>query len=372
MPKLRRILLTSSAPLSAVGLAFVLSSLVLIISGNNPVEAYRDMIRHAGKLETQIQILNRATPLYLSGIAASIGFRMNLFNIGVEGQYILAFLVSAHVGSLFVLPPLLHVLLILLIAMAVGSALSGLAGVLKVARGVHEVISTIMLNAVTISGLVAWLVVQWQAGGGTRATGGRVGTEPIANSGLLPDLNTALEVFTREIGQGQRLNGTLLIAVGVGVIYYFLIDHTVFGFDLRASGINPTASHVGGVPPKRMIVIAMLISGAVAGLVGIPELMSTGYFPSNPVLNLGFTGIAVALLGRNHPVGVALGALLFAFLDKSSSILQFTNSATREIVVIMQGIIILSVVVAYEVISRIRQRQEATATQQTRQEATAT
>ena len=352
-------MLTASAPLGAVGLAVAFSSLVLIISGSNPIEAYRDMLGHAGKLEVQVDILNRVTPLYLSGIAASIGFRVNLFNIGVEGQYILAFLVAAHVGSLLTLPPVLHVTLILLVAMTVGAALSGLAGVLKVTRGVHEVISTIMLNAIAISGLVAWLVVEWQADGGTRRTGGRVGTEPIADSGLLPDLNGFLEMFTRDLGQGRQLESMLLIAVAVGVIYHFLVNRTVFGFDLRAAGVNPTAAHVGGVPPKRTIVTAMLISGGVAGLVGMPELMSTGYFPSNPVLNLGFTGIAVALLGRNHTVGMFFGALIFAFLDKSSSILQITSSATREIVVIMQGLIVLAVVVAYQVVAQIRKRQEA-------------
>lgn len=352
-------MLTASAPLGAVGLAVAFSSLVLIISGSNPIDAYRDMLGHASKLEVQVDILNRATPLYLSGIAASIGFRANLFNIGVEGQYVLAFLVAAHVGSLLTLPSVLHVTLILLVAVAVGAALSGLAGVLKVTRGVHEVISTIMLNAIAISGLVAWLVVAWQADGGTRSTGGRVGTEPIADSGLLPDLNGFLEMFTRDLGQGRQLESMLLIAVAIGVIYHFLVNRTVFGFDLRATGVNPTAAHMGGVSPKRMIVTAMLISGAVAGLVGMPELMSTGYFPSNPVLNLGFTGIAVALLGRNHTVGMIFGALIFAFLDKSSSILQITSSGTREIVVIMQGLIVLAVVIAYQVVARIRKRQEA-------------
>ena len=356
-----RVLLALAAPAAALIIAVVLSSIVLLISGSNPLAAYGDMIGHASKLETQVDILNRATPLYLSGVAAAIGFRMNLFNIGVEGQYLLAFIVAAHLGARVELPSVVHITFILVVAMAVGGAFSGAAGVLKVTRGVNEVISTIMLNAVVISGLAAWWIVEWQAGGEISATGGRVGTEPIADSGLLPDINGLLEVFTREVAQGKRLTGMLLIAALVGVVYHVILNRTVFGFDLRASGANPTASHAGGVSPKRMVVIAMTLSGAVAGLVGMTELMNTGYYPSNPISLLGFTGIAVALLGRNHPAGVALAALIFAFLDISSGILQISGAASREIVEIMKGVIILTAVIAYEVVRRIREREEAAA-----------
>jgi simple sugar transport system permease protein len=360
-PRVRRILFAAAAPVGAIVVAVLLSSVVLLISGSNPIAAYWDMIQHASKLETQVDILNRWTPLYLSGVAAAIGFRMNLFNIGVEGQYLLAFIVSAHVGGLVELPSVLHTGLILIVAMAVGGSYAGVAGVLRVTRGVNEVISTIMLNAIAISGLVAWLIVEWQAGGEIAATGGRVGTEPIAESGLIPSLNSWLEVITREIGQGKELTGVLVIAVIVGMLYHILLNRTVFGYDLRASGGNPFAAQAGGVPPKRMIVMAMLLSGAVAGLVGMPELMDTGFFPANPIAGLGFAGIAVALLGRNNPVGVAIGALIFAFLDVSSGILQSTGSASREIVVIMQGVIILTAVIAYEVVRRLREREEAAA-----------
>jgi ABC-type uncharacterized transport system permease subunit len=359
--RLRRILFATAAPASAIVIAVVLSSIVLLISGSNPIEAYADMVQHASKLETQVDILNRATPLYLSGIAAAIGFRMNLFNIGVEGQFLLAFVVAAHVGSLVEWPAAFHIGLILLVAMSVGGAYSGVAGVLKVTRGVNEVISTIMLNAIAISGLVAWLIVRWQSGGEISSTGGRVGTDPIADTGRLPTINGWLEVFTREVRQGKELTGVLIVAVAVGVIYHLLLNRTVFGFDLRASGGNPFAAQVGGVPPKRMVVTAMVLSGAVAGLVGMTELMGTGFFPANPIKGLGFAGIATALLGRNHPAGVALAALVFAFLDISSGILQITGAASREIVVIMQGVIILTAVIAYEVVRRIREREEASA-----------
>lgn len=357
----RRVLMAGAPPTAALTVAVVLSSIVLLLSGSNPLEAYGDMVVHASKLETQVDILNRATPLYLSGVAVAIGFRMNLFNIGVEGQYLLAFIVAAHLGAQVELPAVLHVAFILAAAMVVGGVYSGVAGVLKVTRGINEVISTIMLNAVAVSGLAAWWIVAWQAGGEIATTGGRVGTEPIADSGLLPDINGLLEVFTREIGQGKKLTAMLLVAVAAGAVYSVLLNRTVFGFELRASGANPFASQVGGVSPGRMVVAAMTLSGMVAGLVGMTELMNTGFYPSNPVAGLGFAGIAVALLGRNHPVGVALSALIFAFLDVSSGILQISGAASREIVVIMQGVIILTAVIAYEIVRRARERDEASA-----------
>jgi len=343
----RRITFALAAPVAAVMFALVASSFVLWLAGSNPFTAYGDMIRQASQLETQVDILNRATPLYISGVAAAIGFRMNLFNIGVEGQYRLAALVAAYVGSSVVLPAVLHITLILVVAMIVGGAYAGVAGVLKVTRGINEVISTIMLNAIALSGLIAWLVREWQAGGGIDATGANAGagTEPIDESGLVPNINSWLEVFTREIGKGKELTGIILVAIAVGVIYHVLLNRTRFGFDLRASGANPFAARASGVPPKRMVVTAMVLSGMVAGLVGMAEVAKLGRYSSNFVGGLGFAGIAVALLGRNNPAGVAVAALLFAFLDVSSGV--------------MQGVILLAAVIAYEVVQRIRLREEA-------------
>ena len=148
----------------ALVFAIAASSIVLLLAGSNPLRAYGDMLNHASKLETMIDILNRATPLFISGIAAAIGFRMNLFNIGVEGQYLLAALVAAEVGGVISLRHL-HVAVILLVGMTVGAAYSGVAGVLKVTRGISEVISTIMLNAIAVSGLIVAGLKLWQAGG---------------------------------------------------------------------------------------------------------------------------------------------------------------------------------------------------------------
>ncbi|MEC8768016.1 MAG: ABC transporter permease, partial [Actinomycetota bacterium] len=175
----------------------------------------------------------------------------------------------------------------------------------------------------------------------------------------MPNINSWLEVFTREIGKGKELTGFLLVAVAVGIAYHIIINRTRFGFDLRASGINPFAARSGGVKDKRMVLGAMVLSGVAAGLVGMAEVAKLGRYNPNFVSGLGFAGIAVALLGRNHPGGIAIAAVVFAFLDISSGVLQITGSASREIVYIMQGIILLAAVISYEVVQRYRLREEA-------------
>ena len=356
----RSIALALAAPTAALVFAVLASSIFLLIAGSNPINAYADMIEYGSQLEIQVDILNRATPLYISGVAAAIGFKMNLFNIGVEGQYRLAALFAAYIGALVTLPPVFHIGLMLLVAMVVGGAYSGIAGVLKVTRGVNEVISTIMLNAIAISGLIAFLVKEWQAGGEIQIDSAtRVGTEQIPESGIMPNINSWLEIFTREIGKGKELTGFLLVAVAVGIVYHIVVNRTRFGFDLRASGMNPFAARSGGVKDKRMVLGAMVLSGMAAGLVGMAEVAKLGSYNPNFVSGLGFAGIGVALLGRNHPGGIAIGAIVFAFLDISSGVLQITGSASREIVYIMQGIILLAAVISYEIVQRYRLREEA-------------
>lgn len=356
-PFLRRVMLGAGAPIAAVTFAVALSSVVLLLSGSNPLSAFGDMIENASRLETFVDILNEATPLYISAIAAAIGFRMNLFNIGVEGQYLLAAFFAAAAGGYFQdLPPVLHVSLILFVAMSVGAFWAGLAGALKVTRGINEVISTIMLNFIAVGGIIAWLIREWQDGSSATNTG----TTPIDASGQMPSLNGVLEIVTREISKGRELTSVLIIAVLVGIGYHLFINRTRIGFDFRASGFNPLAARAGGVAPKRMVMYAMLLSGACAGLVGMAEVLSERYkYDQSFIQGLGFNGIAVALLGRNNPVGIAIGALLFGFLNQSSGILQITGSATPEIVEIMKGIIVLSAVIAYEAVSRIKERDEA-------------
>ncbi len=343
-----------AAPLSALVIAVAVSSLVLVLTGSSPVETFRLMLEYGSRLETMIDTLNRATPLFLSGIAAAIGFRMNLFNIGVEGQYLLGAFVGAAVGAELELPRVLHLAVIIGTAMLVSALWAGLAGVLKVSRGINEVISTIMLNYIAL-GIVAALLPYLIAD----PTAANQGTKKLPESGWLPDLNGVAELFTREIQKGRHLTGMFAIAILVGIIYHVVLQRTRFGFDLRASGMNPFAARAGGVPARRMVLASMMLGGAVAGLVGMPEIVSNSYaYDQGFVRGLGFAGIAVALLGRNRALGIGLAALLFGFLDSSSAILQVSGSASKEIVGIMQAIILLAAVIAYQIVQQISQRDE--------------
>jgi simple sugar transport system permease protein len=353
--RLRSFLLMIAAPVTAVVFALAFSAVLLWAAGSNPFTAFGDMIEHGTTLETVIDMLNRATPLYISAVAAAIGFKMSLFNIGVEGQYLMGAFFAAAAGGAIVLPGFLHVIFIVVVAMLVASLWAGIAGVLKTTRGISEVISTIMLNAIALSGIVAWLSVEWRDG----ELSTNSGTKLIEESGHIFGLNWLVEIFTRDILRGRELSGVLLIAVMVGVGFHLFVNRSRMGFDLRASGLNPFAARAGGVPPKRMVMTAMLLSGAVAGLVGMVDILSRNHrYDQNFTPGLGFAGIAVALLGRNNAIGMAVGAMLFAFLDASSSILQITGSASREIVTIMQGVILLTSVIAYEFVRRIREREE--------------
>jgi simple sugar transport system permease protein len=347
----RRALLLLAAPALAVAIALSVSALVLLASGDNPIDIYQGMWAYGWQLNSIISTIDRAVPYYLAGLAVAVGFKMNLFNIGVEGQYYLATIVAAVVGAAVHLPAPLHVALICAVAMATGALWAGIAGVLKATRGVNEVISTIMLNNIVLLGFGAWLVARFRVD----SAGLQSVTRDIPTSGWMPDLNGWLGWVGIDAPPGYRLTGFLLPAIAVGIAYYVLLWRTRFGYDLRASGLNPWAAASSGVDAKAMAVKAMLVSGACSGLVGMSFLLGdfhryTGDFPTG----LGFVGIAVALLGRNHPVGIALGALLWGFMERSAQQLDL-QGVPKEIVRIMQGVILLAVVVAYEVVRRIRE-----------------
>ncbi|MDQ1245922.1 MAG: ral nucleoside transport system permease protein [Actinomycetota bacterium] len=343
----RRIALGLAAPVLAIAFSILVTSIVLWASGNNPVGAFSTMVQQLGKPRVDVNILNNATTYYLSAVAVAIGFKMNLFNIGVDGQYRLAAMIAAAVGGAVALPPVLHVTLIVVVAMMVGAFWAGIAGLLKVTRGVSEVISTIMLNFIA-TGVVAYLLSTDRLAVSV-AGSNNIGTQPLPPSGQMPGLAIIP-------GTPNMVFGMIFLAAAVGFGYWFLLNRTRFGYDLTATGMSEPAAIASGVNVKKMILIAMLLSGAVAGLVGMPQLLGASYsygldFPTG----LGFTGIAIALLGRNNPIGIAFGALLWSFLDNSSNALEF-EGVPKQAVLIMQGVIVLSVVIAYELVRRYRVR----------------
>ncbi|MCY3953157.1 MAG: ABC transporter permease [bacterium] len=358
LPAHRRLTLALAAPVAALILSLAVASIALVLSGSNPFPAYGRMFSYGFELETLVDMVNRATPLYLSAVAVAIGFRMNLFNIGVEGQYILASIIAAQVAAELSLPAPLHLTVIILVGMATGSVWALIAGVLKVTRGIHEVISTIMLNAISISFVVAMLFRRWDVPDESL----NQETAEIPPSGRMPDLNGFVETFTREIGKGRFLWGFVIVAIIIGILYWIYVARTRPGYDLRASGINPLAAEASGVSPKRTIIVAMALSGAVGGLVGLPEVLGRDYaYGLQFTQNLGFAGIAVALLGQNHPGGIAIGALGFAFLESAAPILDVHGDAPQEIVEIMKGIMIFAAVITFVVVQRRRQDEEARA-----------
>ncbi len=345
MSGLRRVGLTLAAPVLAFVVAAVATSLVLVAAGNSPASFWQTVLS-VPQQRNVVNIVNSAAILYLSGLAAAIGFRMNLFNIGVEGQYRVATFAGAVFAGAGVLPGVLNTAAAVVVAMAAGAAWAGIAGLLRVTRGVSEVISTIMLNAIALS-LVAYLL---------RRIGSRQGqtivTDTIPQSSWVPGIPLLP-------GAPNVVFGLATLAIVAGVAFWVLLNRTRFGFDLRATGKSESAAIASGVDVKRMVVSAMLLSGAVAGLIGMPQLFGDAHaYGSTIQTGIGFTGIAVALLGRNNPFGVALGALVFAFLSEQANALGILADISPDIVAVTQGVVVLSVVISYEVVRRYRARLE--------------
>ena len=356
MSVVRRIGLALFAPVLAVVVAVVISSIVMAALQVNPFDVFSVMVdlgdTPSQQITAMVVVINRAIPLFLAGLAVAIAFRMGLFNIGVEGQYRLATIMAAAAGAAVSLPAPLHIVLIFVVAMLVGAFWAGIVAVLKVTRGVSEVISSIMLNFIAL-GLASFFLTGPFKGS---AEGSQiVSTTVIPESGWLPGLNGILAAVGLA-NPPRQLYSFLIIAVVIGVLIAVLLNRTRFGFDLRASGLSPSAASASGVNARSMVVKTMLLSGAIAGLVGLPDLLGlTHAYTTNFTAGLGFLGIAVALLGRNRPVGIAFAALLFGFLDRALVPLQIADYPAS-VVTIIQGTIVLAVVVANELARRIALR----------------
>ncbi|WP_327353872.1 ABC transporter permease [Streptomyces sp. NBC_01304] len=336
-----RVILALAAPVLALVVAVALTSVILLATGKNPFEPYSLMVSYVSEWpDVQVLVINQAVTYYLAALAVAVGFRMNLFNIGVEGQYRLGACVGAIVGFNLPAPGVVKMIAVIVTAVVVGALWAGVAALLKVTRGVSEVIATIMLNSVAAA-IIGYLIQKDVFGHQPKGANG-LNTGDLPESAWFPGIPYGdFEVF-----------GFLVIAVLLGVGYWVMLNRTRFGFDLRAAGASESAALASGVSGRKMVLIAMLASGALAGLIGMPSLLGESHtFMSDFPAGYGFTGIAIALLGRNHPLGMAFGAFLWAFLDKASTTLD-DNGYESEISVIMQGIIVLAVVIAYESVQR--------------------
>ena len=346
-----RIWRASLAPLVAAAAAILISSIALLISGNNPVDAFVEMWKTIDSTAAVVDIVNTAVPLYISGIAVAIGFKMNLFNIGSNGQYILAALVAGWAGAEVSLPPVLHVLFVFVVAMTVGGSWALIAAVLNVTRNVNVVVATIMLNYIAV-GLSAYLLQVYFR---DSENGGLVAqTKVMPESARVPPLDPIFEFFGFDFGERVDLIGFLPVAIALGIAYYVLLNRSLFGYELKLSGMNADAAQSAGVNPKRMVLITLFMSGAVAGMIGLPFLLADPdfykYGDAFPV-TLGFTGLGIALLGRNSPVGVAAAAIVWATIEVATRRLG-SLGIPPEIGKILQGSFLLAAVIAYEVVRR--------------------
>jgi len=303
-------------------------------------------------------IFGRATPFIFAGIAVAIAFKAGLFNIGVEGQYAIGALTAAIVGTKLSAPTVIHLPLTILAGMAGGLAWALIPALLKVYRGAHEVISTIMMNYVA-NGLLLYLL------SGPLKDTTQVGA--IAQQRTVPVEDTAkvgsMVPFFNSIGFNFRgsspVTWLFLLALVAAAVYAFVVRRTRFGFELRVLGINPRAAEPAGIRSNAMMMKAMLLSGAVAGLAGLQDLLGfDGYMKLDYVRGYGFTAIAIALLGRNTGIGIVAGALLFSYLDRASSGIGLNTGVPKEVTIIMGGVIILTIVVAYELVRRATARRQ--------------
>lgn len=325
-------------PLIAVIAAFIVGGILILLIGDNPVEAYRLLLGSALSWPDGIgYTLFYATPLIFTGLAVLVAFRCGLLNIGAEGQLYVAAFATAWVGITFAgITAWILLPLCFLAAILAGGFWGAIPGVLKARFGSHEVINTIMLNFVAVAICSYFTQYHYKAPGDPIMQ-----TTPIGGGAHIARLGKFIPGLPERI----PVNVAFLLALLCCLLVYLFLWRTKWGYELRATGSNPTAAEYGGISIRKQIIIAMTISGALAGMVGINEVLGYRYrYYDGFSDNYGFTGIAVALLGRNHPVGVVVAALLFAVLQRGGIHVDgFSEYVTKDIVQVLQGMIILFV-----------------------------
>ncbi|MDE8601508.1 ABC transporter permease [Marinomonas sp. RSW2] len=327
-------------PILNILLAFLVSGLVILAIGENPLEAAGYLIYGAFGYDEGIgYTLYYATNLIFTGLAVSVAFKGGLFNIGGEGQ---AYIGGLGVGlvclSLDKTMPFYVIAPLAIIGAGVfGAAWAYIPAYLQARRGSHIVITTIMFNFIA-SSLMVYLIVNWLKEDGRMAPNSRTFDE----NAWLPYLHELLSPLGIEIGDSP-LNVAFVIALICCVLIWALLWHTRWGYQLRTLGTNPTAARYAGIDTAKVTIWAMLISGGLAGFVGINEIMGVNHsLLLNFTAGYGFAGIAVSLMGRNHPVGIILAAILFGALYQGGAELAFEiPTITPEIVVVIQGLVIL-------------------------------
>ena len=316
-------------PLIAILISFVIGAIIILATGNNPATAFGALLQGAlgDPAAVGLTLLN-ATPLIFTGLAVAVAFRAGLFNIGGEGQLYIGAITAAALGvSLGSLGPL-GTVLVLLGCILTGFLWGAIPGFLKAYFGAHEVITTIMLNFVAIN-LATYLALK-----------------PLRSGGIVPGtaaIDPAARIPFIGLGLGRANYGFFLALLAAAVVY-LLLWRTKRGFEIRAVGLSPGAASYAGMRIGLNTVLALAIGGSLAALGGGEEVLGVyGKMTIPFVTGLGFTGIGVALLGRTHPVGVVLGALLFGGLLAGAQEMQFTTEVPLDLAEVLLAVILLLV-----------------------------
>jgi ABC-type uncharacterized transport system permease subunit len=331
-------------PALSILLALGVASILIIASGlvgpekqldwKLPFIAYGALLQGAfGSVRGFSNMLVAAAPLMLTGLAVGVGLKAGLFNIGASGQVLLGGFAAALFGARAAGAPMWVAIPVAMLAGILAGALAGfIPGALKAYTGAHEVVTTIMLNALiqlTVSGLVTDI---FRAPGFSFAR-----TSPTGNATLFGLGTTTLHF------------GVLLAFLCIPLSYWFLW-RTTTGFEIRSVGANPTAARYAGMNPRRMIIMTMSLCGAFAGLAGSIEILRLGYYPAVFGTSIGFDGITVALLGQGNPIGIMLSALLLGAMRAGAPLMQIKAGVPVEIIDVIQGVILIFL--AAEVIVR--------------------
>lgn len=325
-------------PLAAMFLAMLIGALIMMATSVAPATILLSFIAMAdgsvGSLHAISETLTAAIPLVLAGLGIGLAFRAGLFNIGAEGQMIVGGLATAIASfSITGVSIWLHLPLVMLVGLAVGAVYAAIAGLLKAATGAHEVISTIMLNLIAIR-LLDYMLRQpfIQKEGRSDPI-----SKAVLESAELPRILSFLDA-------NLRLHAGIFIMLAAVAVIYWLLFRSKLGFAFRISGENPGAARYAGIRAGLTIVMAMAIAGALAGLAGAIQVSGVlGRATPGFTAGIGFDAIAVALLGRSHPVGILLAGLLFGALEAGGRQMQVDAGVSIDMIGIIQALIIMFV-----------------------------
>jgi len=339
-------------PVISVLVALLLGALFVLLSGNDPIAAYVALVRGAfGSPYDVTETLVTAIPLTLAGLSVAVAFRTGLFNIGAQGQLLVGALAAGAVGARFGdLPAILLLPMTVAAGVLAGAGYGAIAGWLKATRGVNEVITTIMLNYTVV------FVMHWLLQNGPMTARNAFGTPASARIGdgaILPI------IIPNELVPLSRLHAGLLLAIVAVVVFWFLLWRTSLGYELRAVGLGPRAAAQAGIDPARRMVLVMAIAGGFAGLAGMIQVSGVFHRVFDGFsAGFGFDAIAVALLGKNSPIGITLAAILFGAFQRGGTIMQSDANISSHLVEIVEAIVLF--VIAAETIVRALAKRRGT------------